>query len=609
MKNRIALMLFNVCLVLPSQTLSQVKQPPTPTYPQIVRISYLEGDVRINRGQKTWEKAVANLPLESGFSLVTGTGRAEIEFEDASTVYLAENSVLTFNDLHTKGTVPYSELALLSGTASLHIHPYIPGDTFLLRTPTDDIWTSNPSKANGLAGKYADYRISSYIDGVAVASPEEGIVRIQGLAQQITGNGQTQFYRGGVRIASLDANDPNAFAEWDKWVAERVAQRTAAMSDVMKASGLTQPIPGLAEMNGQGTFFPCKPYGTCWEPKAVNDRQADNKQPATESSSAPVSPQPEKLMKADSAAPVPLIEYEDYFPCTPIGIRSWYATDPLTGREILVDSELETGAFVYPYNWAVCHAGSWIYRHNHYVWVAGYKRHHHPPVRWVKNGRAAGYVPLHPMDFKGQPPINRKHDFFSVSNKQGLSVERVKFDSGHPIEALDAPPKELRKPDIPLLAHAEEPRMEARPMKDAVFANKVANPPTAVIPISFDHKSQSFMMAQQVMQGNKSVTVTAPITNRGGNLQVRAGGGGLMGGTSRSPGGGNIGGTRNAGSYNGGAGARAGGGGGFSGAGARAGGGGGFGGGGGGHAGGGGGGGGGGSHGGGGGGGGGGGHR
>ena len=36
----------------------------------------------------------------------------------------------------------------------------------------------------------------------------------------------------------------------------------------MKASGLTSPIPGLAELKGQGTFFDCAPYGTCWEPKS-----------------------------------------------------------------------------------------------------------------------------------------------------------------------------------------------------------------------------------------------------------------------------------------------------------------------------------------------------
>ena len=100
------------------------------TYAQIVRISYVEGDVRIARGEDkekpagaAWEKAVANLPLETGFSLVTGAGRAEIEFEDASTLYLGENSVLTFNDLHTTSGAPYTDLGLLSGTVSLNLYP------------------------------------------------------------------------------------------------------------------------------------------------------------------------------------------------------------------------------------------------------------------------------------------------------------------------------------------------------------------------------------------------------------------------------------------------------------------------------------------------------
>ncbi|HEY5083064.1 MAG TPA: hypothetical protein VII48_00960, partial [Rhizomicrobium sp.] len=116
------------------------------TYAQIVRISYVEGDVRIQRGEPNgkasageWEKAVADLPLETGFSLVTGAGRAEIEFENASTMYLGENSVLTFNDLHETAGIPYTELALLSGTVSLHIHPYLAGEKFVLHTPTNDL--------------------------------------------------------------------------------------------------------------------------------------------------------------------------------------------------------------------------------------------------------------------------------------------------------------------------------------------------------------------------------------------------------------------------------------------------------------------------------------
>ena len=126
------------------------------TYAQIVRLSYVEGDVRIARGEQNekpageaWEEAVTDLPLETGFSLVTGKGRAEIELEDASTLYLGENSVLSLNDLHTTSGVPYTEVALLSGTVSLAIKPYIYGETFVLRTPTDYLLRDLSAQSRG----------------------------------------------------------------------------------------------------------------------------------------------------------------------------------------------------------------------------------------------------------------------------------------------------------------------------------------------------------------------------------------------------------------------------------------------------------------------------
>ena len=109
------------------------------TYPQIARISYTEGDVRVARGAKDaeWEQAHADLPLETGFTLATGNGRAEIELENASTLYLAENSVLVFNELETVVGKPATKVALLTGTVTLHVRPFVSGERFDLRTPTD----------------------------------------------------------------------------------------------------------------------------------------------------------------------------------------------------------------------------------------------------------------------------------------------------------------------------------------------------------------------------------------------------------------------------------------------------------------------------------------
>ena len=116
--------------------------------------------------------------------------------------------------------------------------------------------------------------------------------------------------------------------------------------------------------------------------------------------------------------------------------------------------------------------------------------------------------------------------------------------------------------------------MEAHAMKDGRI-------PVAArgIPLSFDSKAHSFMMPRQVMYGNKSTTVFAPMTNRGGTLQASGGrfggvhsgiasgraarGGGFSGGGSHAGGG-----SASGGSHGGG------GGGGFSGGGSHGGGGG-----------------------------------
>jgi hypothetical protein len=575
MKSRIALVLPSICLLFPSPAPARIAQPPIETYPQIVRINYVEGDVRINRGKQyeketggAWEKAVANLSLESGFSLVTGTGRAEIEFEDSSTVYLADNSVLFFNDLYTTGEIPYSDMSLLAGTATLQVDANIAGEKFIFRTLTGEETIRYPE------GIHA--RISSFADGTAITHQKDAFLHGPGSSQQIIPAGQTMMRFKGQQFVPAGKDDQQDFAAWDKWVADRVAKRNEAINNVMKASGVTEPIPGMEEMDGQGTFFPCEPYGTCWEPNvAVIRQQPGGSLAEAAPSSATASGRP---MKAASAAPVSRADLEDYFSCSPEGIRYWHEIDPMTGRDILSDLSLEQSAYGYPYsyNWAICHAGSWIYMRHHYVWVAGHNRHHHPPVHWVKSGRIAGYVPVHPKDVKGHPPINRSNGIFAVSNKNGRSVELVKFNPGHPMEVLNAPPKEFSKPYLPSLSLVAEPRMETHQLRNEISANKGANIHAAGIPISFDHKSQSFMMTRQVMQGNRSVAVTAPVTNYGGNLQARGGGysgggghagGGYNGGGHPSGGGGYSGGGHSGGGggYSGGGGGHAGGGGGSSG--------------------------------------------
>jgi hypothetical protein len=541
------------------------------TYAQIVRISRVEGDVRIERGPEVerstgaaWEKAVPGLPLETGFSLVTGAGRAVVEFEDASNLYLAENSVLAFNDLHTTDGVPYSAMALLSGTVSLHLRPDIAGEWFYLKTPTDTF-----------AAKYrdkVDVRISGYLDGMAMTPLPGGELHMIGFSPQDLAIGQTLYFRNGGRIKEAGPGDPGAFAEWDHWVDNLVNQRSAAMEAMMKASGLAQPIPGLAEMDGQGKFFDCEPYGTCWEPNDVFARdQESNLQLEAQSPAGDASSHRATTTGDDSAASMPPLGYDDFFPCYPLNASSYRLYwDDDSGMVRIIDYSDPMNLSSFPYYWAVCHAGGWIHRGHRYVWVAGHKRHHKGAGHWVKCGHKTAFVPIHPYDTKGRPPINRKEEVLAVIHKNGFALQRTRLDPTLPVKLLDEPPKEFNKAFYPALAHAETPQMNALAMKDALFGINREHTGAAGVPLSFDHRSQSFMMERQVMQGSKSVTVTAPINNSRGNLQSRGdhfsggsggyhdgGSGGYHGGSSGSPGGGYHG-----GGSSGGGGSRGGGGGG-----------------------------------------------
>jgi hypothetical protein len=114
------------------------------------------------------------------------------------------------------------------------------------------------------------------------------------------------------------------------------------------------------------------------------------------------------------------------------------------------------------------------------------------------------------------------------------------------------------------LTIAEVPHMEAHPFAYRQGAKGI-DLSRAGVPIRFDSKSQSFLVARQEMHGGRSATVFAPMSNHSGTLQARggsfAGGSGFHGGSSASAGGG----SRGSGSGNsGGGGSHSGGGGGGS---------------------------------------------
>ncbi len=562
----LGLALAAILTVKSPQALAKSEHAPE-TSPQIVRLTYVDGDVRVSRGKEggapkdvDWEKAVADLPLEEGFSLATGDGRAEIEFEDASTLYLAPNSVLIFNDLESTGGVPRTEMALLTGTVTLGIHPDIKGEAFILRTPTDTMETAY--------GQKSDMRVTAYMDAIGITPLTSGFIRTTKDTIDIVRPGHTDYFRNGKRVIYTESNGENDYAAWDKWVAGRVAQRNEEIAEMLKETGLKAPIPGLAQMAGQGKFVDCPGYGTCWQPPAPSASQLKTASQKPKPAPSLLPAQTEYTLAGEpSPGPTtsPMVQgfygagydaMDMFFPCGPqsiyyrLAMYSGMGMNPMGGYGYWSDP--------YAWDWAVCHSGSWIYQQNQYLWVPGNNRHHHAPVRWVRSGGKNGWVPIHPHDVSGKPPINRVHGIFAIDGKKGSGLERIQFNPGSEVKVLNSAPKEFRKPFAPPLARVDAPHMEAHTMRaglektgiDKAGLTKSAAPAAheirdaiakpgvlkdeagktgalrasgagAGIPIVFDHHSQSFMMSHDVVEGRNIRTVSEPV----GSYLARSGAG------------------------------------------------------------------------------------
>src|SRR4029077_2872041 len=110
----LALMILTCWLAVPSFADSQAR---------IVRLSQVDGDVQIDRNTgQGYEKAFLNLPITQGTKLRTGTdARAEIEFEDGSTLRITPGTAVEFPELARRDSgARASSLVLQGGVAYLN---------------------------------------------------------------------------------------------------------------------------------------------------------------------------------------------------------------------------------------------------------------------------------------------------------------------------------------------------------------------------------------------------------------------------------------------------------------------------------------------------------
>jgi hypothetical protein len=577
------------------------------TYPEIVRISYMQGDVRFNRGDgkkpdlsKQWEQAVPNLPIVQGYSLATGDGRVEIEFEYGTVVYLAENSVLMFQTLSTKDGVPSTQMELVTGTATVSFHP-VPQEAFWLTTPTQAYEFVTPTLS----------RMDSFLDGTAEtqeAGSPAGITRSSaGITEWTTVSGEAV----GGELNKISGTP----VDWDSWVSARDRQQQKDTVAALKASNLTGFIPGLLDLYNEGVFFPCPPFGTCWEPNVLAETPApdtttpdaappastpqppsaipapdatpSSPPPSPPSSAAPPAPrfqlvamrvgsqQPDAqqggaagTQQAPSSqsppsqlptpsqtpaqggtpplgAPRKLIIKDHYIPsatCPPYEEHIVTAKDPVTGKTKVIRADYEYAPQLWAF--ALCHSGAWVHlpnRRTRYTFVVGKKRHH-PPIHWLHTTHGDVYVPRHPSDVKGKPPLNLKYGVFQTTNGPDGPFHRVDFAPTDKFTLLSQPPKDFRNPSLPPFPNTQPPVIQARLIRNG----------NGGLPITYDYASKKFVQAGAPVAGRPMPPVIVADFGLHGEhfWPSRVGTGGTYGGS----GGGSSGGSHGRGGSSGGGG-------------------------------------------------------
>lgn len=567
------LAISSLVLVSPSQISAKEKAEQA----ELVRIRYVQGDVRLSKGdgrhpdlRKPWATAEANIPIEEGFSLATGDGRAEIEFEGSSIVYLAENSLLLFETLRLKNDVLQTRVELAAGTASVLARP-LPKESFVLETPTGEMSFPKPEFL----------RVDSYLDGAVLTAeddkgaefgrPNSEMVHLE-KGQSITlANGVSSIDRHISYSEYLDLIGRDLFSanlaieksEYDEWVSAQVAKNVAATNAALQATGLTSPIPGLADLYEQGNFFACEPYDTCWEPKEQESSAAQ-----TAGSDQQQSPQSKKKQPAVAYATpfADCISPYDIAPQAPAANQP-----PNTPKR-------KPRGFVPPmWYWPTCNYGSFVpignrfgvvFRHRHH-------HHHHHPGHWVRVGHTVGFVPRHPNDQKGKPPLNMKAGIFVPSKESGKLLERVEYNPSMKVAVLTEAPRGARSETFPALAAAGRPEIHAAFVSDRSSNAKALTASASQHAIHYDYRAGTFVRPSTGTTGHngKAVAVAGFGSHggfsggggihsggAGGHGSYGGGGGSHSGGSSHGGGGGFSGGGGGGGGHSGGGGGGGGGG-------------------------------------------------
>jgi hypothetical protein len=222
------------------------------SHARIVRLSYVEGNVQIDRADgQGFQSAFLNLPITQGVRLETSDdGRAEVEFEDGSTLRLVPDSALSFDQLTLRDSgAKFTSVILEQGTAY-----------FDLRKKGDDEFIMSASGARLELPRGGRGRVSVEPAGMKLAV-FDGEVKFNTPDKSITVKKNQTLETDQVDRYSVSNNiSPEPY---DSWTKERDEYRKQYANNAHVLS--SSYSYGATDLNYYGNFFN-SPYGYLWRP-------------------------------------------------------------------------------------------------------------------------------------------------------------------------------------------------------------------------------------------------------------------------------------------------------------------------------------------------------
>jgi hypothetical protein len=241
-----AALAFSLVLTVPAFADSQARA---------VRLSEVQGDVQIDRDAgQGFEKAFLNLPITQGAKLRTkNDGRAEVEFEDGSTLRVTSDTVIDFAQLSLRDSgTKVSAVHLQAGTVYVNFASAKDAEFTLTFAHEKLSLTHSAHLRIEVAGTAATVAV---FNGDVQVEGDSGIVAVSknhSASFDLT-NGDAVTVAKNLQSGPLDA--------WDKQQ-NQYHQEYSSNS----YSNYSPYAYGTSDLNYYGSFFNAPGYGMMWQP-------------------------------------------------------------------------------------------------------------------------------------------------------------------------------------------------------------------------------------------------------------------------------------------------------------------------------------------------------